>query len=167
MTHHGTLHRTLHHGTLHHGQRLGWRRHAAACCLLLVLLICGCGGQERVPVHGQVLYEGRPLEYGSVMLQPIGGGEIVRATIQPDGTFELASPDGSSGAAPGRYLVRVTAFEAQRAQSQGPSNREPALGRSAIPKKYASFRTSGLEIEIAPGMELPLVLDLDNPSGSQ
>ena len=140
------------------GERVDWWYLASLGCML----VAGCGGPELVPVHGSVLYNDRPLEYGSVMLQPVGGGEIARGTIQPDGTFELALPDGSAGAAPGTYLVRITAYEAQRAQSMGGTEREPALGRSAIPGKYTSFRTSGLEAEVSPGMELPLVLKLED-----
>jgi hypothetical protein len=138
------------------GKVLTWRYVAA----LGWVTLAGCGGPELVPVHGSVLYNDRPLEYGSVMLQPVGGGEIARGTIQPDGTFALSFPDGSAGAAPGTYLVRVTSYEAQRAQSLGATEREPALGRSAIPERYTSFRTSGLQVDVTPGMELPLVLTL-------
>lgn len=134
------------------------RRMIRICC---VVVLAGCSGSESIPVHGKVFYNGQPLEYGSIMLQPIGGGELARATIQPDGSFKLVAPDGSSGAAPGKYLVRITAYEAQRAQNLGASEREPALGRSAIPAKYTSFRTSGLEVDVRRRMELPLLIRLD------
>lgn len=130
-------------------------------------LLMGCSrGPEMVPVTGKVLYKNKPLEYGSVMLAPADGGDPARGQIQPDGSFQLttitADGDVREGVRVGRCSVRVTAFE-----SQGPGggrvspDAEMMLGRSAVPRKYQSFGTSGLTVEVTPDMELPVVLELD------
>ncbi len=133
--------------------------------VLLLASLTGCGGSERVPLRGRVLYNDEPLSFGSVMFEPIDGGESARATIEPDGSFVARPTSGKPGMLPGSYRVRITAFDAQRpaAASSGDSSSsdtEPSLGKSHIPAKYQSFRQSGLEVDIRPSMPLPLMLRL-------
>lgn len=125
--------------------------------------LVGCNrGPELVPVDGVVTFKGKPLEYGAVMFQPVGieNGMVARSQISSDGTFTLATEAGR-GALAGKYWVGVTAFEAQRSQAQGTPQQELALGRSAVPTHFNRAGSSGIEIEIAPNMELPLTIDLD------
>ncbi len=144
------------------------RIHACRAQFLLALtalgsaMTAGCQSElELIPVHGQVLFQGEPLEYGSVMFQPEGNGPLARATIEPDGTFVLSTDSPADGVRPGSSRVRVTAFEAQKSGLAGPKDREMSLGRSAIPKKYLSFGTSGIVVDVTPQMKLPLVLELE------
>ena len=114
-----------------------------------------------VPVHGQVLFRGEPLEYGSVMFQPALDGELARGQIQADGTFVLTTKNAGDGVHVGTSRLRITAYEAQRpGAAQAVGNEEMALGRSAIPTKYQSFGTSELTVEVSPEMELPVILEL-------
>lgn len=122
----------------------------------------GCQSElELIPVHGQVLYEGNPLEFGSVMFQPEGSGPLARGTIESDGTFVLGTKTKSDGVRPGVCRVRVTSFAAQKAGQAAYQEREMALGSSGIPKKYQNFGTSGIVVEVRPQMELPLILKLE------
>ena len=130
--------------------------------VLAGLSALGCQpGLELIPVHGEVRYQGNPLEYGSVMFQPKGNGPLARGTINSDGTFVLGTNTIDDGVRRGVCRVRVTSLEAQKTGSTAHRDRELALGRSAIPKKYQSFGTSELTVDVRPGMELPVVLNLD------
>ena len=131
--------------------------------LAICSAITGCGkNQDVVPVHGQVLFRGKPLAYGSVMFQPAEVGELARGQIQPDGTFVLSTKKPGDGVHVGTSRVRITAYDAQRpGAAQNSGQQETALGRSAIPKKYQSFGTSELTVEVKPDMTLPVILDLE------
>ncbi len=126
------------------------------------VMVAGCGPSlELIPVHGQVLYQGKPLVYGSVMFQPEGDGPLARAKIESDGTFVLRTGTDADGVRPGTCRVRITSFEAQQSEPATRGQGELALGRSAIPKKYQHFGTSGIVVEVVPSMNLPLVIELN------
>ena len=124
-------------------------------------LLVGCGsGTARVPVSGIVTYQDKPLSYGGVMFQPLGGGRPSRGKIQADGSFSLTTVDGEVGVEIGTCQVRVTAFAAQQASEETQGSREPTLGESAIPAKYTRYGTSGIKVEVTSDMELPLLIEL-------
>ncbi len=130
--------------------------------VLMTALLSGCKSElELVPVHGKVLFRDKPLEYGSVMFQPAGNGPLARGTIEPDGTFVLSTESPEDGVRPGPSRVRITSFEAQATGTAAHKEREMSLGRSAIPKKYQSFGTSGIKVDVSADMQLPLVLELE------
>ena len=116
-----------------------------------------------VPVTGVVTYKGEPLEFGSVMFQPVGteNAKPARSKIAPDGSFALKTEKDGDGVMVGTSKVRITAFAAQQATAQGNPQQELALGRSAIPQRFNNFGSSGIEIEVTPEMELPLTINLD------
>lgn len=131
---------------------------------LFCIATIGCNrGPDLVPVSGQVIYNGKPLEYGSVMFQPIGveGAQTARGSIDADGNFSLTTEKEGDGVAVAECQVRITAFEAQRKNAAGNQHEEMALGKSAVPKHVQNFSTSGIVIDVQPTMELPLVIDLD------
>ncbi|MEX0643227.1 MAG: hypothetical protein WD468_11030 [Pirellulales bacterium] len=113
-----------------------------------------------MPVNGTVLYLGKPLKYGSVMFQPVGGGDLARSRIKPDGTFVLTTHTEGDGVRKGLCRVRITAFDAQRWDYEETFNGDMMLGESAIPAKYQKFGTSGIEIEVAPDIPQPVVIEL-------
>ena len=128
-----------------------------------VILVCGCSrGPEMVPVVGKIVYEDQPLEYGSVMFQPVGveGAQTARSQISPDGRFALWTTKPGDGVMVGQSRVRVTAFEAQRTNATGAQHEEMALGKSAIPRRFQNFGTSGIVIDVSPDMSLPITIDL-------
>jgi hypothetical protein len=83
--------------------------------LLALIVSAGCsgsGGPQAKPagvaVRGKVLLpSGSPLAGGTLVLRPVAGLHGASAQIQKDGTFELASPDGSQTVVPGQYQVFV------------------------------------------------------------
>jgi len=125
----------------------------------LAALAVGCGPRRpRVPVQGRVLLDGEPLAFGSVSFQS-ESGQPATARIEPDGSFTLAVFGEGAGAVTGRNRVLVTCYEGQR-QSAGDRDREMVLGQLLLPDRYTAYETSGLVIDVRPGMDLPVVLQL-------
>ena len=134
--------------------------HAALCaaCLVGLLAQAGCGRRPTlVPVSGRVTLDGKPLEFGSVMIQPTGG-PAARGTVRPDGGFTVGTFAPGDGAIVGPATVRVACYEQQRPGAPPPQG-ELALGKSLIPEKYTQFETSGITATVAAGMG-PLEIDL-------
>lgn len=98
---------------------------------------CGDGRPERVTVCGQVLIDGKPLAGGNIKFVPQGARPSMGA-IDEEGHFTLTCFDGEDGAIPGRHRIEVVSNE--------------LLSQTAVrwytPKKYASFLTSGVEVEV-------------------
>ena len=110
----------------------------------------GCGSDRLpvAPVEGKVLYNGTPLEFGSVVFQAQAGPPS-RGAIRPDGTFVLTTYSDGDGAIIGTNDVRITCFESQRpGYVVDESEEEPGVGQSLIPRKYASPGQSGLKEEV-------------------
>lgn len=135
-------------------------RQAGLAILLAACLVCdvGCGRRPTlVPVSGRVTLNGKPLEFGSVMIQPTAG-PAARGTIRPDGGFTVGTFAPGDGAIVGPATVRVACYEQQRPGAPPPQG-ELALGKSLVPEKYTQFETSGITATVAAGMG-PLEIDL-------
>lgn len=152
----------------HHEKRLrvskqpsrGLCVHLAFAMLLLVFSGCGGEGRELAPITGKVLFRGKPLPFGGVMFQS-SSGQPATAVIQPDGSFEMKTHGEGAGAAVGRNKVRITCSESQDPNRKSASaGGELALGRRLIPKRYGSFHTSKLEVDIKPDQNEPLLFEL-------
>ncbi len=107
---------------------------------LSIVLTAGCGDSRpaRVAVSGQVLIDGKPLTVGNIKFVPTGARPSV-GKLDGEGHFVLTCYDGADGVVPGTHRVSISA-----------SN---ILSESKVqwfaPKKYADFRTSGIEVKIA------------------
>lgn len=119
-----------------------------------VCLISGCGGGnglETAPVTGKVMYQGKPLPYGTISFQPQAGSPAT-GKIQPDGTFVLGTYGDRDGAIVGINKVLITATEIDAgAAPEADPNTEMQVPKSVIPTKYGSFSTSGLTAEVSQG----------------
>lgn len=134
--------------------------------LLVAAATTGCSrGPTIAPVSGKVLYNGEPLKFGSVMFQG-ESGQPARATIQPDGTFELTTDSMGDGARVGTNRVRVTCYEAQDPNAAASAG-EAALGKLLIPKKYTDIDTSGIVIDVPPGGKQDLVIELKDETPAE
>jgi len=128
--------------------------------LLVVLLACvvsgGCNrGPTLVPAAGRVTFNGKPLETGAIMVQPVAG-PAAQAKINPDGTFQLSTFKPGDGAIVGPATVRVFCRK-----DITPPGGEQAWGPSLIPERYNRFDTSGLSVDIEAGMP-PLEISLSS-----
>jgi hypothetical protein len=111
-------------------------------CAVVAFSGCGDGRPTRVPVSGVVLIDGQPLKRGHIKFVPAHGRPSV-GKIADDGRFSLTCYDGSDGAIIGMHRVQVAATR--------------IISDNKIewfaPRKYADFRTSEIEIEVAKPIE--------------
>ena len=142
-----------------------FRKHRGGPGVAIAMLVvaAGCGQRPTlVPVSGRVSLAGKPLGFGSVMIQP-AAGPAARATIQPDGTFTAGTFGPGDGAIAGPATVRVACYEGQQPGAP-PHAGEPSLGKSLIPARYTQFETSGITVTVEPGMP-PLEIKLSAGPG--
>jgi len=129
---------------------------------LLFLVFSGCGGERRelAPITGKVLYQGKPLPFGGIMFQS-SSGQPATAVIQSDGSFEMKTHGEGTGVVVGHNKVRITCNTSQDTNRKSVSaGVELALGRQLIPRRYGSFHTSKLEVDIKPDHNDPLLFEL-------
>ena len=109
---------------------------------------CGDGRPERVPVSGTVRIDGAPLTMGVINFVPANGR---RATgdIDEQGRFSVFTYERGDGAPLGTHKVEVSSRE-------GLSETQT---RWHTPQKYASHKTSGIEVEITEATD-DLAIDL-------
>ncbi|MFK7734792.1 MAG: hypothetical protein AB8B50_02120 [Pirellulaceae bacterium] len=134
-------------------------RYMAAFCnasLVVVLLASiGCSGNPRTyPVQGKVQFDnGRPVLVGVVEFQSIEGKINARGDIARDGTFTLTTFESGDGAVAGKHkcvvmqMVMVENVEGFKHSTIG-----------VVDPRYASYRKSGLEVDVAESGDNPIVL---------
>jgi hypothetical protein len=127
---------------------------------------CGKAQRERAVVTGKVTYNGKPLRFGTVILEP-EMGQYSTGAIQPDGTFRMTTRGEGDGVPVGKCRVRFVCFSNQdpaakpaSAENDGTPNEGPPLGEPLIPEKYLSSATSGITVDVKPGDNEPLVFEL-------
>jgi hypothetical protein len=141
------------------------RRTARICLAVVLTAACvagnGCKQNPRVvPVAGMVLYNDKPLPFGTIMFQP-DRGQPASGEIQSDGSFKLSSYAPDDGAVPGRHIVSITCYEGQRpSMTKADDAGETSLGKLLIPLKYTRTGSSGLsaQIEDAPNQSVEFKL---------
>ena len=117
-------------------------------CTVLVAYALGCSQKpvdpNRTTVSGVVTYDGKPLPAGSISFESTEKGIATSASIN-DGAY-------STDRAPtGKVAVGV---DTASIQYGNPAKFVP------IPAKYADSATSGLSIEVTPGLNKNINFDL-------
>ena len=135
-----------------------------ACCLAALAAGCGSDRPEIIPVAGTVVWEddGAPIPGASVMFTPEKGRPSA-GTTNENGEFTLQSYDGEPGAAVGTHTVTVTCVEQSGVTADQQEGEEYALSGEIDPRayqkkwitppKYADAKTSGISVEVEPGMD--------------
>jgi len=127
---------------------------------LAALIAAGCNddGPVRQAVTGTVALDGKPLATGSITFVPVGGLTAATAEVV-DGAFQTSR---STGPAPGRYQVEITAE-----QPTGKTIPHPDLPgttieevRGVVPPRY-NVRTE-LTAEVKPDANDPFKFDLSS-----
>lgn len=123
-------------------------RRAALLMALACFAGCGDGRPERVPISGQVLIDGKPLELGRVLVH-VENHRPATGKVGPDGRFELSTYVKGDGCVLGTHQVTVNGGEVINANTI----------RWHAPPKYDSKNTSGLVIDVEEANE-PKVIEL-------
>ena len=133
------------------------RTSTVAVLLCAVAACCGCGdasaGPETVAVTGNVSLDGAPVAGADVAFIPLSaGGEAApaQAITNDAGEFEVVSVFdqgrvSKKGMLPGEYQVEVRRLDSPVATL---GNMQPP--KNNLPARYASTKTSGLKVVIAP-----------------
>jgi hypothetical protein len=128
-------------------------RRAGLFAVVALALVCpACARSDRkpvYPVHGQVLYEGRPVPGAQVILHPLTDDDKehpLRPTgqVADDGTFQLTTYTAADGAPEGSYAVTVSLLKK-------PANVEGDFARNVLPARYEKPQSSPLKVEITRG----------------
>ncbi len=118
---------------------------------IALLLVCftaclvGCNDNGgRVPVTGEVNFDGKPLEAGTITF----GGAQGAAGVSPivNGKFTLNQSANQNGVLPGTYEVLVASWVEERGSVREDGSFSPGITR--IPLTYLEPQKSGLKAEV-------------------
>lgn len=136
-----------------------------AICMIAIMLP-GCGGRDLATVTGKVTYNGKPLQFGTVIFEP-DSGQYATGPIQADGTFQLKTRGEGEGVPVGRNKVRFVCFSNQDPNAKSTATNGGAIqgeglfvGIPLIPQKYLSSSTSGIVVDVKPDNNEPFIFNL-------
>lgn len=145
------------------------RRISGVFCLLAALG-CGAAAPERpgtVPVTGTVMYRGKPVDGAVVSLLAEKVPQAATGTTDSTGRFQLSTFGDKDGAVPGSHRATVVKLIPELQQQPGEDanaytsrvlGKDP--GKSSLPAKYASVRTTTLTAQIKADGSNDIQLDL-------
>ena len=114
--------------------------------LAATLAMTGCGGGKgKIPVSGEVTYDGQPIVEGLIHFQPSGNDAPVVIEAIKDGQYNT---DTTGGVMPGEYTVEICAYNPGEPVSNLPG---APPRRQLLPAKYNV--QSELKLEIKPGQK--------------
>ena len=125
--------------------------------MLVATLIAGCGGGDGtkpianlVACSGTVIYDGKPLDHGTVYFTPDdpNTGKAASGRVS-GGSFTMMTTVSAPGVVAGKYKVAVESVEPLKSDGQ-----HPPIGNapSLIPAKYTNIKTSNLSADVTKGM---------------
>jgi hypothetical protein len=119
-----------------------------ALWVLLLSSIVGCGDNRgRVPVTGSVLFDGKPLESGTIRFGGDQGAAGVGHIV--NGRFSLNESGSQSGVLPGKYDVLIASWIEERGSVRPDGSFSP--GTTRIPLTYLDPEKAGLKAEVVKG----------------
>lgn len=135
--------------------------------LLIAMLMAGCGGDppsdqpkvELIPVTGVVQVDGKPISGARIALHSSAGG--TDAIVNPngisdsEGKFQLTTYSVNDGAPAGVWNVTVS-----WAEVLNPGASDPEYGKEKLPARYLAPTSSGLTVDVKPGLTEPVLLSL-------
>ena len=126
-----------------------------------VLVGCNSGPQlpPTVPAEGIVTLDSEPVSDVTVVFIADKGNYNATAVTDKNGKFAMKAFEQKSGAVVGSYRVELnkTVVETKAGGGGGESDVNLKFG---LPKKYATFTTSGLTIQLAEGGKKDIAFDL-------
>ncbi|TWT34352.1 hypothetical protein Enr8_17460 [Blastopirellula retiformator] len=147
--------------------RLRTQRSSFAPTLPLVLLwsaiavLAGCGGTasrnpgvDVFPTRVRVTYQGGPVEGARVSFNSTESQRSASGVTDADGIAELTTFDYGDGAILGNHQVKISkdVMETMReANPDDPTSAAVVRPKHFLPKRYGSFKSSGLTASVAQG----------------
>lgn len=119
--------------------------------VFLLLMTAGCGGgvkREFAPISGTVTIGGEPVPGGRVIFDHVEG-PIASANIDEEGNYKARVVIGKQKIAIDYH--DEPAEESKGGAVSGVRTEEIIPGKSLVPKKYSTSKTSGLEYEVLRG----------------
>ncbi|MDA0835946.1 MAG: hypothetical protein O2955_17725 [Planctomycetota bacterium] len=119
-----------------------------ACFVLPLFALTGCGKSDldRANVSGQVSFDGKPIEVGTIAFVPTGDtkGPVSGGRIE-NGTYTLT---GAQGAVIGSHKVEITGTRktGEKIPAVPPATGEMELTEQFIPEKYNKQTTLTADI---------------------
>ena len=121
----------------------------ATSLVLVCFVVIGCGGSKTAQVNGTIVYSDAPnepakdLEGYTVTFEAVEGNTSSVGVVGADGKFTMSTFKEGDGALRGKMKVAVTPPVRLSDSSLGPSKIDP---------RHNAFETSGLDLEIGPGV---------------
>ena len=116
---------------------------SAVCVLVPVFFVSGCG-DGNIRVQGKVIYDGKPVQQGSVSFVGEKGAGTVFGEKFSNGNYSVRVPKGE-------YLVKITGFETTKLDEPIPGVAGSAptteITKPIIPGKYNMFSQMTVEID--------------------
>ncbi len=126
-------------------------RHLLASLALLLLVGCGGGGLEKVRVEGAVTFDGKPIENGDILFNPVDGteGPISGGPIV-DGRYAVTN---KGGVPVGTHEVRIRGYLVDEAARQAlAADPDAMVGRiQYVPEQYNEQTTLRITIDSGSG----------------
>lgn len=126
---------------------------------------CSPGRPTTVPIRGSVALDGKPVAKATVLFVPLNGGVPGRGVTGDDGGFTLTTFAEGDGALAGKHRVAVSKMKVTGVEATE-DGMLPATVSGEVrtvwltPQKYADVETSGLTVDVGPGMApVSLVLE--------
>jgi len=111
--------------------------------------LSGCSGPadkyEMISLHGNVTYQGQPLQEGVINFMPSDFSNSFSGNVK-NGTYDVKVNQAALSDSPRDMLVIISAWET--APSMG-ADGQPVPGKEKIPKKYFEPKTSGLTAAVS------------------
>lgn len=117
--------------------------------LMLLAMAPGCSKPdpfERQPLKGYVTWGGKPIQYGSIALEPAEGQRAGAMASIRDGKFEMSRMAGPS---PGKYKVWLHAYD--HSGERPADGREIPPPKEMLPAKYLATAPTEITIERVEG----------------
>jgi hypothetical protein len=122
--------------------------------LWLSCIVAGCDSNKNlVTVTGNVTYQGKPLEQGSIVFISPHSRQVT-GEIKSGNILSVTTLHDNDGIAAGEYSVAITSRD--QSEKYNNSMAPPSL----IPVRYADVSTSGLKANIQPNKNNVLQFDL-------
>lgn len=114
-----------------------------------LVVAMGCGKRDpfgRQPLKGFVTWAGKPIQYGSIVLEPAEGQPAGAMASIRDGGFEMTR---TAGPPPGRYKVWLHAYD--HSGERPADGREIPPPKEMLPAKYLAIAPADITIERVEG----------------